>query len=79
MLCAFLLVAYLVDAVGIPTTREQAFMIGAVAFHLVPLAIWVVQRRKLYQVGRRYLWLLAVCCWLLLPLSGTFMVFSLGF
>jgi hypothetical protein len=79
MLCAFLLVAYFTDAPSIPTPRERAFMIGAAVFHLVPLAFWVAQHRKLYQLRRPLLWLLAVSCWLLMPLSGAFMLINLGF
>jgi len=78
VLCLFLLIAYLVDAPRIPAPREQAFMVGAATFHLVPLVWWVLLRRRLYRLHRSVLWLLAVACWLLMPFSGAFMVLNLG-
>ena len=78
MLCGFLLVAYFTDAPGIPTPRERVFMITAAVFHAIPLAIWVSQRRKLYRLGVPLLWMLAITCWLLMPLSAAFMIINLG-
>ena len=69
MLCGFLLIAYFVDAPGIPTPRERVFMIAAAVFHLIPLTVWVSQRRKFYKLGVSVLWMLAIACWLLIPLS----------
>lgn len=78
MLCAFLLVAYFVAAPGMPSPRERAFMIGTAVFHSVPLTIWVFQRRRLYRLSLPLLWVLAIGCWLLMPLSGAFMILNLG-
>ena len=78
MLCSFLVIAYFVDASGMPTPRERGFMIAATVFHAIPLVIWVSQHRKLYQFSASVLWILAITCWLLMPLSGAIMVLNLG-
>ena len=78
VLCGFLVVAFFVAAPGIPTPRERAFMIGAAVLYSIPLLLWIVLRRSLYQLSTPVLWILAIACWLLIPLSGTIMIANLG-
>ncbi len=78
VLCGFLVVAFFVPAPRIPPWRERIFMIGAAVFHGVPLVLWIIQRRNLYRLPLLLLWILAIACWLLIPLSATVMVLNLG-
>jgi hypothetical protein len=78
VLCGFLLVAYILRAPGIPTPREQAFMVGAAIFHGIPLVTWILNRRYLYQLRLPMLWTLGIACWSLIPISASIMFLCLG-
>jgi hypothetical protein len=78
VLCGFLVVALLMHAPNTPGWRERIFMIGAAVFHGIPLVLWIAQRRNLYRLRPLYLWILGIVCWLLIPLSATIMILSLG-
>ena len=78
VLCGFLLIAWFVDAPGIPTPRERVFMIAAAVFHVIPLTNLVSQCRNFYKLDVSLLWMLAIACWLLMRLSGEIMILNLG-
>lgn len=64
-----------IDTAALPSARGLSLLIGGTIFHAIPLSVWTLLRRRLYDSSRITLWGLAVGCWCLIPLSVAIMLF----